>query len=102
MKIKWSEPSLLDLEGIQEYIARDSEYYASRFIMKIIEAAEVLENFPEIGRLVPEADQENIREILFRNYRIIYRIEPKRVLILTILQGGRDLKQRDPKPWEMS
>lgn len=60
---------MADLEGIRDYIGRDSEYYASRFVERIIEAVESLEKFPEMGRIVPEADDKNIREILFSNYR---------------------------------
>ena len=63
MKIEWTEPAILDLDGIRNYIARDSEYYASRFVGKIVEAVEKLEEFPEIGRRVPEAEEENIREL---------------------------------------
>ena len=101
MKIEWTEPSLLDLESIQEYIRRDSEYYAILFIERIIEAVESLKKFPEMGRSVPEAGEENIREILFYNYRIIYRMEIERILILTIIHGARDLSQKKPKPWEV-
>lgn len=101
MKIEWTEPALLDLESIQDYIKRDSEYYAILFIERIIEAVESLEKFPEIGRSVPEAEEENIREILFYNYRIMYRVEIERILILTIIHGARDLSQKKPKPWEV-
>lgn len=101
MKIEWTEPALLDLESIQDYIKRDSEYYAILFIERIIEAVESLEKFPEMGRSVPEAEEENIREILFYNYRIIYRMEIERILILTIIHGARDLSQKKPKPWEI-
>jgi len=53
MKIEWTQPALLDLEHIRDYISRDSEYYAARFIEKIIEAVEGLVNFPKMGRSVP-------------------------------------------------
>ena len=49
MKIEWTEPAILDLDGIRNYIARDSEYYASRFVGKIVKAVEKLEEFPENG-----------------------------------------------------
>lgn len=75
MKLEWTEPALLDLESIREYIAKDSEYYAARFIARIIDAVETLTEFPLIGRYVPEAEDEKIRELLFHNYRIIYRVD---------------------------
>jgi addiction module RelE/StbE family toxin len=100
MKIEWTEPAQLDLESIRDYIKRDSEYYATRFVERIIEAVESLEKFPEMGRSVPEAEEENIRELLFYNYRIMYRVETERILILTITHGARDLSLKRPKPWE--
>lgn len=101
MKIEWTQPALLDLESIRDYISRDSEYYAVRFIENIIEAVEDLENFPKMGRSVPEAEDENIRELLLYNYRIMYRVETDRILVLTIMHAARDLSQRRTKPWDI-
>ena len=103
MRVELTEPAVDDLTGIRDYIARDSEFYAGRFIERIIEAVEKLSDFPEMGRRVPEAeDQEGVREILFQNYRIIYRIKPEKVQVLSILYGSRDLAHREPKPWGVS
>ena len=101
MKIEWTEPALLDLESIRDYIRRDSEYYATRFSEKVIEAVESLQKFPKIGRNVPEAEEGNIRELLLYNYRIIYRVETDRILVLMIIHGARDLSQRRTKPWDI-
>jgi len=101
MKVEWTEPAVSDLEGIRDFIARDSEYYATRFVEKIIEAVESLQKFPEIGRPVPEAEEQNIRELLFHHYRIIYRAELNRILVLTVIHGARDLSGREVKPWDV-
>ena len=101
MKIEWTRPALLDLESIRDYIRRDSEYYADRFIEKIIEAVESIKKFPKMGRAVPEAEEESIREVLLHNYRIIHRVESDRILVLTIIHGARDLNQRRTKPWDI-
>lgn len=101
MKILWTEPALCDLEGIRDYIRKDSEFYAQRFVEKIFAAVGKLERFPGIGRPVPEADDENIRELIYRDYRIMYRLEQKRVLILTVIHGARNLEHREIKPWEV-
>ena len=101
MNIEWAEPALLDLENIREYIKRDSEYYAILFVEKIIQVVENLKTFPEMGRNVPEAEEEDIREILFSNYRIMYRMETECILILTIIHGARDLGAMEHKPWEV-
>jgi toxin ParE1/3/4 len=63
MLIKWSEPAIFDLEAIKDYIARDSEFYAAELMGKILAAVKKLEVFPRIGREVPEAEDENIREL---------------------------------------
>ena len=101
MKIVWTGPALKDLESIRDYIEMDSEFYASRFIERIIEAIEGLETFPEMGRIVPEAEDENIRELIFSHYRIMYRKENERIIILTVIHGSRDLSDKKCPPWEI-
>ena len=101
MKIDWTEPALLDLENIRDYIRKDSQYYAVRFVEKIIEAIENLEEFPQMGRTVPEVEEESIRELLLHNYRIIYRVEADRILVLTVIHGARYLSQKTAKPWDI-
>lgn len=102
MKIEWTEPAQSDLEAIKNYIKQDSEFYAERFVQRIFEAVERLVEFPKSGRIVKEANDESIREIIFHNYRIIYRIERERILIVTVIHGSRDLGAANPKPWEIS
>lgn len=55
-----------------------------------------------IGRVVPEAQGENIREMLYRSYRIIYRLVGERVDMLAVIHGSRDLWSQEPKPWEIA
>ena len=59
---------------------------------------ERLLRFPKLGRVVPEAQDENIRELVHKNYRIIYRIAGERIEILTIVHGSRDLTIRRTAP----
>jgi addiction module RelE/StbE family toxin len=101
MKIIWTEPAVDDLESIKNYIARDSEIYALQFVQKIINCIEKVCSFPKIGREVPEANNKNIREVIFSNYRIIYRIKRESILILAIIHGARDVNRIDIKPWEI-
>ncbi|MDA8021232.1 MAG: type II toxin-antitoxin system RelE/ParE family toxin [Thermoanaerobaculia bacterium] len=101
MKIVWSDPAVEDLESIHAYILRDSERYARQFVGRIIEAAESLEALPRRGRQVPEArERTDVRELLFQSYRIIYRLETSRVLIVAVIHGSRNLAGIDPVPWE--
>jgi toxin ParE1/3/4 len=101
MRIEWTRSAARDVRNVRNYIALDSEVYAERTIEKIVEAVEKAANFPRIGRKVPEADDDSIREIIFGNYRIIYRIEESRILVLMVIHGARDLTQVVPKPWEV-
>lgn len=98
MKIRWTESAVEDLENIKNYISKDSEYYGLIMIGRILGAVEKLSRFPDVGRVVPEMRDANIREILFHNYRIIYKKDEGCILILAIVHGARDLE--NVKPWE--
>jgi len=101
MKIRWTDPAIESLRSLHSYIATDSTVYASSFVQRIILAVERLTSFPRLGRVVPEADEETIRELLFQNYRIIYRIKNEMIEILTVIHGRRDLGSLEPPPWEI-
>jgi len=101
MKIRWTHPAIESLRNLHSYIAKDSEIYASSFVHRIVLSVEKLTNFPRLGRVVPEADEETIRELLYQNYRIIYRIKSELVEILTVIHGRRDVGSLKPAPWEV-
>ncbi len=88
-RIIWSPNASDDLESICEYIAIDSKYYARLFAKRVIKAIERLIVFPESGRIVPEYNLRNIREIIYQNYRIVYRVKSETVEIVTIVHGAR-------------
>ncbi|MEO8435257.1 MAG: type II toxin-antitoxin system RelE/ParE family toxin [Pyrinomonadaceae bacterium] len=100
MKIFWTDPAVKDLRELHAYIARDSEMYASGFVERIILAAERLIEYPKIGRGVPEVNDENVRELLYQRYRLIYRIKGDSIEILSVIHGARDLEQLKSAPWE--
>ncbi len=87
--IKWTPQSLDDIEAIADFIARDSDYYALMFTEKVFSTVERLKLFPESGRMVPELNRKKIREIIFGNYRIIYRVKEGLVEILTVYHSSR-------------
>jgi|SRR5690554_3702308 len=101
MKIEWSEPAELDLSDIYAYIARDVPVYAEQFIDRIIETTLLLQEQPSMGREVPEADRQDVRELIFQNYRIIYLMEPDHLYIIAVIHGSRDLTRMENKPWEI-
>jgi plasmid stabilization system protein ParE len=98
MKLIWTDPSIEDLRAVRDYIARDSDYYAADLVEQAVLSVERLLRFPKLGRVVPEAQDENIRELVHQNYRIIYRIAGERIEILTIVHGSRDLTIRRTAP----
>lgn len=89
MKIVWTQESLNKLVEIENYIALDSPNRAIKFTSRIIEKAEAIVKNPEIGRIVPEFYLPDIREIIYKKYRIIYRIGKKNIEILTVFEGHR-------------
>lgn len=94
MEIRWSPQAASDLRAIKDYIARDSPHYAEITINRIIDAAMSLEEFPRLGRVVPERSDDSIREIVVQNYRVIYLLDPDVVEILTVHHGARRLDPR--------
>ena len=101
MKILWTDPAIDDLRNLLAYIAKDSEEYARSFVERIILSVDKLTDFPRLGRMVPEADQEAIRELLYHNYRIVYRVKNDLIEILTVVHGRRDLGSFQPAPWDV-
>ena len=73
-KIIFSEPAIDDLEGIVGFIANDNREAAAKFGGKLIASVRHLAKFPRFGRVVPEQNDENVREIIFKPYRIFYRV----------------------------
>ncbi len=73
-EIIWTPYALEDLQPIYDYISQDSAFYAGRFIDKLVNKVDVLTEHREAGRIVPEFEDELIRELIEGNYRIIYRI----------------------------
>jgi toxin ParE1/3/4 len=91
MKIEWTPGASRDLDDIQAFIARNSTFYATRFIARLVRAADQLERHPNLGRRVPEFQRDNIREIIFQNYRIIYSLDETLIRVLAVLHGARQL-----------
>ena len=86
----WSVPAKDDLKKIYDYIAGDSKYYAIKVSQEFVEKSEKLVKLPRMGRIVPEIEDPNIRELIIYSYRLIYKISPKRIEILAIIHGKQD------------
>jgi toxin ParE1/3/4 len=88
-KLVWSPEALEDLESIAAYIQKNSEFYARAIVTKILDAAKIIGNFPHAGRMVPELNDETIRERFIYSYRLVYKVEEQRVLIVAVIHGKR-------------
>ena len=102
VQINWTDPALDDLDGIFAYIAKDAPSYAQNFIAQIMQAVDRLEDFPQSGRKVPESARDDVREVLFQSYRIMYWIvDATRVDVVAVVHGSRDFSSPANQPWEI-
>ena|SRR3990170_7295858 len=99
--IHWTVGARDDLREIVEYISRDSLTYAASVVGRVIAAVDRLERHPKLGRVVPEYEDETIRELIVGNYRVVYRLRRQRIGILAVVHGSRDLLRRPAgEPWD--
>lgn len=99
MRVEWSDLARDDIDDLVRYISRDSTFYARRFGQMVVLATRRLARFPESGRLIPEAEDTSLREVIMQGYRVMYRLEAQRVLVLAVVHGSRDVAGKDKKPW---
>ncbi len=92
LEIEWSPEAREDLESIAEYIARDSEFYARAVVREVFAISRSVPDFPLMDRVVPEVGDERIRERFIYSYRLVYRIEPTRILVVAVIHGKRLLE----------
>jgi len=90
--LEWSEEALEDIVSIANYIEKDSPTYAKSVVSKFFEKAELLQEFSELGRKVPEMNNPQIREIFVYSYRLIYKIERTKILFIAVVHGRRLLE----------
>lgn len=85
VRINWTTYALENIQDIAEYISKDSVRYAYVQVERFFERVKILEDFPKTGKVVPEAENESIRELVIGSYRIIYRIVSDELIdILTV------------------
>jgi addiction module RelE/StbE family toxin len=92
-RLVWTDRALRDLEAIDAYIAADDPEAAVAWIDKLLAAAQRASHFPQSGHVVREKGRADLRQILVRTYRIIYRIGERDVLVLTVLEGHMQLPE---------
>lgn len=95
IRVVWSQEALEDIESIATYIEKDSPIYAKSVVSKFFEKSEMLKEFSELGRIVPELNHHNIREIFVYSYRLIYKIEVNTILCVAVVHGKRLLENHE-------
>ncbi len=89
MKIIWTNEAIKSLQDIKDYISLDNEKRANDFVNYLIGRSEIIRQNPQIGRVVPEISNYFIRELIVKNYRVVYRIHENIIEILTIFEAHK-------------
>lgn len=92
MKLSWSARALRDLREIFRFIAEDDPEAAAKWVKRLRARAASAAAVPTIGRWLPEnPERRDLREVIFRGYRIVYMVASGRVVVLTVIEGHRRL-----------
>ena len=91
----WTEQAPLRLAGIEEYIVADNLAAALAQTARIIQRAEALADFPEMGRRLPEILLAPFRELIIGNCRLVYSVHTETVEVLTVFDSHRLLPESD-------
>ncbi|NCS20061.1 MAG: type II toxin-antitoxin system RelE/ParE family toxin [Microcystis aeruginosa G11-06] len=74
------------------YISQNSPQYAQRLVERLTRRSEQIANFPFSGRIVPEFETEQLREVIEGSYRIIYYIKPEQIDVIAVLHAARNIE----------
>ena len=91
-EVTWTLNALEDLQSAAVYIELDSSYHAGAFVQAVFQATESLSEFAERGRLVPELESDNMRELVVGRYRLIHRARANSVVVIRLIHGARDFR----------
>lgn len=91
--VRWSAEAVGDIESIEEFIGRDSPRYGAMVAESLVQSVDLLRDHPEAGRIVPEIDRPDFRELIRGSYRIVYRIREGAIEILTVFRASRLLAE---------
>ncbi|MEW5692566.1 MAG: type II toxin-antitoxin system RelE/ParE family toxin [Candidatus Hydrogenedentota bacterium] len=93
MRVHWTNNAITHLVDIYEYIAHDSPVYAKRMVDRLTRRSEQIADFPMSGRMVSEYEVDDIREVIEKPYRIIYRIKPDQIDVLAVIHCAQLLPE---------
>jgi len=91
VRVHWTNTAVDHLLAIHEYTAQNSEIYADRLMDRLTRRSEQIGRLPRSGRMVPEYKREDLREVIERPYRIIYRIKEEQIDVLAVVHSAQQL-----------
>jgi toxin ParE1/3/4 len=94
-RVVWSPRAIRRATEAARYVAEDNPNAAAEWARGLFDSARPLAQFPELGRVVPEVGRAEVREIIFRGYRVVYRVAPRLVEVLTVRHGKRKFSFRE-------
>jgi addiction module RelE/StbE family toxin len=93
MRVHWTQNAVEHIVNIYEHIALNSPTYANRMVDKITRRSEQITDQPLSGRKVPEYQTDDIRELIEKPYRIIYRIKADQIDVVAVIHAARLLPE---------
>jgi len=95
-QINWTDQAKDDIDNLIKFLAPQSESYAKVQVQRIFDKVNLLTRLPRLGRVVPELEYKNVRELIIGSYRVVYHlVSENRIDILTIHQSARPLNIKD-------
>lgn len=98
MKVLWSSRAIDRAVEQAEYIRGDKPQAAELWLNDLFDEVEKLSTFPQLGRVVPELNRSEFREIDFRGWRVIYLVQATEISIVTVRHSRRLLDLREIEP----
>ena len=90
MKVLWTDSAVAQLQAIHDYLAQTSPQFALRIVDRLTKRSIQIAAFPLSGRMVPEYELNEVRELIEGRYRIIYLLEAGQVQVLAVIHGARE------------
>lgn len=97
MRIVWSPVALRRIEEIVENMSSDRPAAAAGWSEGLFDLVGRLQEFPDRGRMVPELGHPSIRELIYGDYRVVYKIEGAKIEVLTVRHGRRTFEVSEPR-----
>lgn len=90
MRVLWTDAAVAQLQAIHDFIAQTSPEYALRVVDRITRRSEQIVAFPYSGRMVPEYELDEVRQIIEGSYRVIYLIKEEQLEVLAVIHTAQE------------